>query len=410
MHSERNRQRPLISRSAALVTALLIALLSISAVPVDRLKGHVAWLADPAREGRHAGSAGAAAAAEYISKQLKELGCDVQMQGFGSARRNVVGKIGNAERYILLGAHYDGQGAGMPSASDNAAGVAVVLELIRELKGKELPVSLVAVAFDDEEQGLIGSRYYVDHPLYPLEKAQAAIVFDTMGRQFMDLSSWTLFVLGAEYSKELATVVQKRARPDMLVIGTDLIGPRSDFAGFGLKRVPYLFFTHATHKDYHGAGDTPERVNYTKLAADAEFIAQIVQDIARLQTQPKFLDAPVYPAEEITALQHELDLAQNERKDLPQAYRMMFADFRARLKSDNSRELRRIATSALLALATPQLSSFMVSFYLAPYYERENRPDIAAAVYEEALKSETDVSERRELEQKIQTLRAATAK
>ncbi|PYS38709.1 MAG: hypothetical protein DMG14_16655, partial [Acidobacteria bacterium] len=193
---------------------------------------------------------------------------------------------------------------------DNAAGVAMVLELIRELKGRELPVSLIAVAFDDEEQGLNGSRYYVDHPLYPLDKAQSAVIFDSMGRQFMDLSTWTLFVLGSEYSKELAAVVQKRAGPEMLVIGTDLIGPRSDFAGFGLKRVPYLFFTHATHKDYHGPGDTADRVNYTKLAQDSDLIAQVIQDIARLPSQPKFLDAPVYPAGEIAALQHELDLVE----------------------------------------------------------------------------------------------------
>jgi len=293
----------------------------------------------------------------------------------------------------------------MPSASDNAAGVAVVIELIRELKGRELPVSLVAVAFDDEEQGLNGSRYYVEHPLYPLDQAQAAIIFDTMGRQFMDLNSWTLFVLGTDYSKELAGVMQKRVRPDMLVAGTDLIGPRSDFAGFGLKRVPYLFFTHATHKDYHGPGDTADRVDFTKLAADSQLIAQIVQDIATLKTPPKFLDTPVYPASETATLEHELDLVERERKDLPQAYRLMFADFRSHLKSDNSREVRRIATSALLALATPRLSGFMVSFFLGPYYEREKRPDIAAAVYEEALKWETEPGERKDLEDKIKLLR-----
>jgi Peptidase family M28 len=390
--------------------ALLLALLSIAAVSVDRLRAHVTWLADPPREGRHAGTPGAAAAAEYISQQLKELGCDVQMQDFGGRRRNVVGKIGKAERYILLGAHYDGQGRGMPSASDNAAGVAVIIELVRELKDKELPVSLIAVAFDDEEQGLNGSRYYVDHPLYPLDKAQAAIIFDTMGRQFMDLQSWSLFVLGAEYSKELASVLEKRTKPEMLVIGTDLIGPRSDFAGFGVKRVPYLFFTHATHKDYHDAGDTAERVNYTKLAEDSELIAQIIQDISALPSQPKFLDAPVYPSREVAALEHELDLVEKERPDLPQAYRLMFADFRMRLKSDTTRELRRIATSALLALATPKLSSFMVTFYLGPYYERENRPEIAAAVYEEGLKWETDPSERRALQEKIQGLRGPAPK
>jgi hypothetical protein len=95
---------------------------------------------------------------------------------------------------------------------------------------------------------------------------------------------------------------------------------------------------------------------------------------------------------------------------LPEAYRLMFADFRTRLKSDNSREVRRIATSALLALATPRLSGFMISFYLGPYYERENRRDLAAAVYEEALKWETEASERRALQEKIESLRAVPAK
>src|SRR2546421_10233619 len=132
---------------------LFLALLSISAISVDRLKAHVAWLADPAREGRYAGSPGAAAAAQYIAGQLKELGCDVQMQDFGGGRRNVAGRFGSAPRYILIGAHYDGQGTGMPSASDNAAGVAVSIEILRELKSRNLPVSLVVIAFDDEEQG-----------------------------------------------------------------------------------------------------------------------------------------------------------------------------------------------------------------------------------------------------------------
>jgi hypothetical protein len=52
----------------------------------------------------------------------------------------------------------------------------------------------------------------------------------------------------------------------------------------------------------------------------------------------------------------------------------------------------------------------MVSYYLGPYYERENRRDIAAAVYEEALKWETDPSDRRDLQQKINALRTPTAK
>src|SRR5438309_8280767 len=75
------------------LASLLLAFLTLSAVSVDRLKAHVTWLADPAREGRQASTPGAAAAAEYIARQLKEIGCDVQMQDFGRMRRNVIGRI-----------------------------------------------------------------------------------------------------------------------------------------------------------------------------------------------------------------------------------------------------------------------------------------------------------------------------
>ena len=384
-----------------LIASLFLALLTLSAVSADRLKAHISWLADPAREGRYAGSPGGAAAAEYIAGQLKELGCDVQMQDFGGRRRNVVGRLGSAQRYILIGAHYDGQGPGMPSASDNAAGVAVTIEILRELKSKNLPVSVVAIAFDDEEQGLNGSRYYSDHPIYPLENAQAAIIFDTMGRQFMDLSAWTMFVLGTEYSRELASVVQKRSRPDMFVVGSDLIGPRSDFAPFAVKHVPYLFFSHATHKDYHGEGDTPDRIDYTKLAQDATFIAQIVEDVAHLQSPPKYLSEPVYPAGETATLEREVELVEKERKDLPEAYRLMFADLKTRLKTDDGREIRRIGTTVLLALATPRFSSFMLTFFVGPYYEKANRRDLAVAAYQEALKWASEPAERQDLEEKI---------
>ena len=53
----------------------------------------------------------------------------------------------------------------------------------------------------------------------------------------------------------------------MLVAGVDLIGPRSDFVGFARKKIPFLFFSHATHKDYHGMGDRPELLDYDSIAA-----------------------------------------------------------------------------------------------------------------------------------------------
>ena len=364
---------------------LLVAFLSFGAIRVDRLRGHIAFLANPDLSGRRSGQPGAAKAAQYIFDRFREAGFDVRMQEFSNNRRNVVARLGSADRHILLGAHYDGQ-PGFPSASDNAAGVAVMIELARDLKALNLPVSLVVVAFDDEEQGLNGSNYYVDHPIFPLEQLSAAIIFDTMGRHFLDLKTSTLFVLGTEYSTELGQVVTRRSRPDMLVAGADLIGPRSDFAGFAREQIPFLFFSHATHKDYHGVDDRPELLDYPKLAADATTIEQMIVDIARLPKKPVYLKQPVYRPLEKDTLLRIMNQVRMERPDLPAAYRMVFADLEKRIQTDQSRSTMNIAASALLALATPRLSSFMLEFIVAPAYQRDNKPEIAKALLEEAAR------------------------
>jgi hypothetical protein len=392
-----------LPRLAGIVFA---ALLSIAAISASTLRRDVEWLSDGAREGRKARTTAAAATADYIAGRFRQMGYEVQFQDFGFGRRNVVARSGAADAHVLIGSHYDGQGAGFPSASDNAAGVAALLELARELKAEKLPVSLVMIAFDDEEQGLNGSRYYAENPLYPLDQASSAIIFDTMGRSFIDLSHWAMFVLGTEYSRELAAIVGKRSNGDMLVVGTDLIGPRSDFAPFAVKRVPYLFFSHGTHRDYHGPEDTPARINYEKLALDVGLISQIVQDIARSAGKPAYLETPVYPPAEKASLIRYLSILESERKDLSSGYRLMLQDMRTRIQTDPSRDALRVATAGLLAIATPRLSSFMLTFILGPYFERENKPAIASAVYEEALKWTTNPAERLELEQKLPALRA----
>jgi hypothetical protein len=368
-----------------LLAALILAFLSVSAIRVDRIKSHVAFLAGPDLAGRRSGEPGAVKAAEYIAGQFRSAGFDVRLQEFGINRRNVVARHGMADQHIVIGAHYDGQSA-FPSASDNAAGVAVLLELAAELKTMKLPVSVVAIAFDDEEQGLHGSNFYAANPILPLKQVQAALILDTMGRHFLDLSKSTLFVLGSEYSPELAQIVERRGRSDMLVAGVDLIGPRSDFAGFAREKVPFLFFSHATHKDYHAAGDRPELLDYPKLTADAQAIAQIAADIARLPRVPMYLENPVYAPREVDTLLRIMGDIRRERRDLSPAYRLVFADLEKRLQTDKSRSTLNVAASALLALATPHLSPFMLEFLVVPAYQKENRQDIVQALRQEAAR------------------------
>jgi hypothetical protein len=65
---------------------------------------------------------------------------------------------------------------------------------------------------------------------------------------------------------------------------------------------------------------------------------------------------------------------------------MVFADLEKRIQTDQSRSTMNIAASALLALATPRLSSFMLEFIVAPAYQRDNKPEIAKALLEEAAR------------------------
>ena len=387
-----------------------VPLLSLSALSVDRLKSTVEWLSDPALDGRQSESPGAKATADYLLERFTELGLSAELQDIGPGRRNVVARWGTAAAHVIIGAHYDGQGMGYRSASDNAAGVAVMLELARELRDAELPVSLVFIAFDDEERGLNGSRHYTREPVYPLEDARAVIIMDTLGRSFVDLERWTLVVFGTEFSPELASIVERRRTPEMLPLGTDLLGPRSDFAPFAANQVPYLFFTNATHKDYHGGGDIPDRLRYDRLQSDAETIKQIVVDVASAGDEPTYVDVPVYPEGESDQLGRFLDAIENEHEDLSQSYHVMFADLRERLEVRPTRENLGLALSIMLSAATPRVSSFALSYLIGPLYESEGKREIAVAVYTEALKWTPNPFVRKTLEEKIQSLQQVVGK
>src|ERR1700688_4113885 len=103
---------------------------------------------------------------------------------------------GKTDEYIIIGAHYDHLGYGNvdslapsqigkihPGADDNASGTAGVLELARWFSKQPTPKrGILFITFAGEELGLLGSAWYVNHPLFPLENAVAMINMDMIGR------------------------------------------------------------------------------------------------------------------------------------------------------------------------------------------------------------------------------------
>jgi len=194
-----------------------------------------------------------------------------------------------ADEWIIISAHFDHlgmrNGKMFPGADDNASGVAMLLEVAEAMAlSNYLPKrSIYFVSFDLEEVGLIGSKYFADHPPRPLSKLRTFLVADILGRSMAGVMDDTLFVLGSENSTRLRQLVQElRPEKGLMVgrLGTDLVGTRSDYGPFRDRKIPFLFFTTGTHRDYHKPTDLPDRLNYEKLGRISRWIDGVTRQLA----------------------------------------------------------------------------------------------------------------------------------
>lgn len=233
---------------------------------------------------------------------------------------------------IVIGAHYDHLGRGGQGslavnsteihhgADDNASGVSAMLELARQFtKEKKNKRTLIFIAFGGEEEGLLGSQYYVNNPAFPIAKTVAMINMDMVGRLNGDkltvggigtASEWKNLV--ENKSKQLGSSTQLTAvnLPSAnvglegvagtaintspakvpyfnLQLNEDGFGP-SDHSSFYAQKVPVLFFFTGTHNDYHKPSDTADKINYDGLLKVTNFVEEIVKAIDANPTKPTY--------------------------------------------------------------------------------------------------------------------------
>lgn len=209
------------------------------------------------------------------------LQTDVQVRA--ARTQNIAGLLEGQnfpdDSLIIIGAHYDhlgwggkGSGSRVPDttavhhgADDNASGVAGLIELAGKLQSqkKNLQNSYLFIAFGAEELGLIGSKYYTDHPLYPLEQTRAMINLDMIGRLNEDRR---LSVGGVGTALEFRDILEGQNLHNLtLTLSEEGYGP-SDHAAFYSKDIPVLFVSTGAHVDYHTPRDHPERINAEGMA------------------------------------------------------------------------------------------------------------------------------------------------
>ena len=207
--------------------------------------------------------------------------------------------------YIVIGAHYDHLGWGetgslytgsVPEihngADDNASGTAGVLELAEKFASQKdsLKRSIIFLCFSGEELGLIGSSYFVNNPPVPLNKMDAMVNLDMVGRLNSDNQ---LIVYGTGTSTGFKDLLNNDNKDFSfkLTLNDEGYGP-SDQSSFYAKEMPVLFFFTGTHTDYHRPTDDADKINSKGEEEVLDYVYDISNYLDEESTKPDYINVP----------------------------------------------------------------------------------------------------------------------
>ncbi len=238
---------------------------------------------------------------------LPHVKCSVTVEIEPDIRQidNVVGMVKGSDpklndEYFVVGAHFDHLGWGGPyshyrgkkpmihsGADDNASGVSDIIELSSQISAKPLRRSLIFIAFNAEEEGLLGSSYYANNPLVPLDKTKFMLNLDMVGR----MKDNRVNVMGAASQPEFSKITDSLATADSLTLikVPEAYAP-SDNASFYTKKIPVLFLFTDLHADYHTPGDKVDKINFEGLGRATLLTEQFLRAIDSYDTNPEYIE------------------------------------------------------------------------------------------------------------------------
>ncbi|HES59848.1 MAG TPA: M20/M25/M40 family metallo-hydrolase, partial [Caldithrix sp.] len=213
--------------------------------------------------------------------------------------QNVVGLLpGNdaflKNEYIVIGAHYDhlgmggtGSGSRRPDtmavhngADDNASGVASIIEIVEKIASmkNENKRSLIFIAFGAEEMGLLGSKFFTDHPLIDIKNVKTMFNLDMVGS--LNKETKALTVGGTGTAVGLSDLVTQLVDTTKLVLkqSTEGYGP-SDHASFYMKDIPVLFFFTGVTQEYHTPDDIVDSLNFAGQKIVSDYVYNLAMTI-----------------------------------------------------------------------------------------------------------------------------------
>ena len=307
--------------------------LQIQAQRQDDMRQTVEYLASQELGGRYPATHGDTLASEFIVSQLRSMKLKPIVKGkketgyyhnftYGKNEKrtthNIIAVIPGKDKrlrneFIVVGSHYDhlgmgGQGSGSrrpdtlgvhPGADDNASGDAVVLQLARHFKQVGSPRSIIIAFFGAEEQGLVGSKFFLDWMKHAdarrinlpdsLKGIVAMVNLDMVGR----MRGQSMSVSGTGTSSSFKAMVEDAAQLSGLRASCipDGYGP-SDQASFVAADIPVLFLTTGGHMEYHTPADVPSTLNYNGMQQTLDFSKLLIARLAALPEAPDYINVP----------------------------------------------------------------------------------------------------------------------
>ena len=267
----------------------------------------VVQLADDSLNGRNNNAPGSILAQNFLIDELEQFadGLDSIRTGDAAYKQsfalgtNILAVIPGgtlADEYVIVGAHYDHLSCvGVCNgATDNAAGVAAVLAIGRQIAQRTVPLkrSVILALWDAEEDGLVGSRHYVQNPLVPLANTIAYVNFDIQGANLLpSLRNFSAAVAAETGGADFQTMLDDAIAGEGL--GTEPLSyifgqERSDYANFVNSNIPSVFFSDSTGGCYHTAHDDVDIVDFAKLEKQAKIALKLTVDLAETDTPPTF--------------------------------------------------------------------------------------------------------------------------
>ncbi len=216
---------------------------------------------------------------------------------------NVLGMIPGSsitDEYLFITAHYDHigvtDGKVFNGADDDGSGTVSLIEIAQAFmdakkEGHSPKRNIIFMAVSGEEKGLLGSLYYTDHPVVPLDKTVADLNIDMVGRIDDAHKNDTnyVYVIGSDkLSSELHEINVRAGEEADISLDYKYNDPndpnmfyyRSDHYNFAKNNIPIIFFFNGVHEDYHKEGDEVSKITFPMLAKRAQLVFLTAWEVA----------------------------------------------------------------------------------------------------------------------------------